>query len=61
MNEQIDALLSSNEDRKLIVTNRKLEKLDFLRVMMIINNRCTVFTQELKAKLDVARTKLLKE
>ena len=47
MKEQCDVLLGANEDQKLAVVDRKLAKEDYLRVMMIIQNRTTVLSSEL--------------
>ena len=61
MNDQVDALLSQNEDRKLNVVNRKLQKEDFHRVMMIIQCRASVLSFEKRTELEKKRIDLLKE
>ena len=61
MKEQCDVLLSANEDSKLAVVNKKLGKEDFLRTMMIIQNRMYVLTQEVNTACIAARSDLIKE
>ena len=61
MNDQVESLLSQNEDRKLDVRDRKLSEEDFLRFMLILQGRQAVMTQELKKTKDDARLALLKK
>ena len=48
MNDQVEALLGQNEDGKLSVVNRKLQKEDYHRVLLIIQCRSAVLSYELK-------------
>ena len=61
MNDQVSALLSQNDDGKLSVVDRKLQKEDFLRAMMIIQGRANVLSYELKQSLGEKRLKMLKD
>lgn len=48
-----------SDDNKVIVVNRRVQKEDFLRLMMIVEGRANVHSKDLASKLDTTRHALL--
>lgn len=59
VSDQLDSLKGQQDDNKILVVNRRLQKEDFLRLMMIIEGRTNVQSAELDGKLATDRLSLL--
>ena len=60
VNAQIEALLGENDDNKLTLTQQSLSNEDYLRIMMILQNRMSVLSAETKKQALANRSQVYK-